>query len=63
MMEQILNKDKGEKSAISRNILESLIEWFEIDGLFLCTDNPWFAVSVSSQSGKVSVFPVFFPSA
>lgn len=29
MVEQILKKD--EKSAISRNILESLIEWFEIE--------------------------------
>lgn len=29
MIVQILNKD--EKSTISRNILESLIEWFEIE--------------------------------
>ena len=29
MIEQILNKD--EKSAISRNILESLTEWFEME--------------------------------
>lgn len=29
MIEQILNKD--EKSKISRNILESLIEWFEVE--------------------------------
>lgn len=29
MIEQILNKE--EKSAISRNILESLIEWFEME--------------------------------
>ena len=29
MVEQILNKD--EKSEISRNILEALIEWFEIE--------------------------------
>ena len=29
MIEQVLNED--EKSAISRNILESLIEWFEME--------------------------------
>lgn len=29
MIEQILNK--GEKSVIARNILESLVEWFEIE--------------------------------
>lgn len=29
MIEQILNKK--EKSVISRNILESLIEWFEME--------------------------------